>query len=366
MLQLTAKRKSAMNPYLTKNKFIKGFFLDQAVENVFSTEMTLEYYKKYEIALTEVAERLSLIDTNLALETCDAIKAFQPDMQKIEDFLFVDGLAIPEFVRQLKRHAGDKLKDCIHIGATSQDIMDTALVLAIRDANNIIEDRLKSLCSVLDSIIDRFGENVIDGRTRMQKALLIQANDRIITWKLPLIGYLNRLVEIRTHIEVAQVGGPVGTRQFPPNLGEMFASEVASSLGLNGTQKAWHTMRSNLTEYANFLSMITGSLGKIGLDLSLMSQQGVDEVTFMFGGSSSAMAHKKNPVLPEVLTSLADFNAVQLPGMHLAMLHEQERSGRAWTLEWMILPGMLNTTARALSIALTTLGGISHLGKERP
>ena len=366
MLHITAKRKSTMNPYLTKNKFIKGFFLDQAVENVFSTKMTLEYYKKYEIALTEVAERLSLIDTNLALETCDAIKAFQPDMQKIEDFLFVDGLAIPEFVRQLKRHAGNKLKDCIHIGATSQDIMDTALVLAIRDANNIIEDRLESLCSVLDSIIDRFGENVIDGRTRMQKALLIQANDRIITWKLPLIGYLNRLLEIRTHIEVAQVGGPVGTRQFPPNLGEMFASEVASSLGLSGTQKAWHTMRSNLTEYANFLSMITGSLGKIGLDLSLMSQQGVDEVTFMFGGSSSAMAHKKNPVLPEVLTSLADFNAVQLPGMHLAMLHEQERSGRAWTLEWMIFPGMLNTTARALSIALTTLGGISHLGKERP
>ena len=124
-------------------------------------------------------------------------------------------------------------------------------------------------------------------------------------------------------------------------------------------------MRSNLTEYANFLSLITGSLGKIGLDLSLMSQQGVDEVTFMFGGSSSAMAHKKNPVLPEVLTSLADFNAVQLPGMHLAMLHEQERSGRAWTLEWMILPSMLNTTARALSIALTTLDGISHLGKEK-
>ena len=354
-----------MNPYLTKNKFIKAFFLDQAVTDIFSTESTLEYYKKYEITLTEVAENLLLIDTDLALETCTAIKAFQPDMKKIEESLFVDGLAIPEFVRQLKQHAGDKLKDCIHLGTTSQDIMDTALVLAIKDVNTIIEDRLNSLCSTLDSLTNRFGENTIDGRTRMQKALLIQAKDRIITWKTPLVGYLDRLVEIRTRLEVAQVGGPVGIRQFPPNLGEKFASEVAKSLDLSSTQKAWHTMRSNLTEYANFLSLITGSLGKIGLDLSLMSQQGVDEVTFMFGGSSSAMAHKKNPVLPEVLTSLADFNAVQLPGMHLAMLHEQERSGRAWTLEWMILPSMLNTTARALSIALTTLGGISHLGKEK-
>jgi 3-carboxy-cis,cis-muconate cycloisomerase len=82
-----------------------------------------------------------------------------------------------------------------------------------------------------------------------------------------------------------------------------------------------------------------------------MAQQGIDEVTLTGGGGSSAMPHKQNPILAELLVTLARFNATQVAGMHHALVHEQERSGAAWALEWMILPQMAQATARSLSVA---------------
>lgn len=100
----------------------------------------------------------------------------------------------------------------------------------------------------------------------------------------------------------------------------------------------------------------------MGQDILLMSQQGIDEISLRSGGSSSAMQHKKNPVLAELLVTLARFNAVQVGGMHHAMIHEQERSGSAWMLEWMILPQMAMATGRALSAAIEVCQSIESMG----
>ena len=93
-----------------------------------------------------------------------------------------------------------------------------------------------------------------------------------------------------------------------------------------------------------------------------MAQQGIGEVTFSATGSSSAMPHKQNPVLAEVLVSIARFNATQLAGMHHALVHEQERSGAAWTLEWIILPQMVCATGAALLRTITLLDTIKYIG----
>ena len=94
----------------------------------------------------------------------------------------------------------------------------------------------------------------------------------------------------------------------------------------------------------------------------MMAQQGIDEISFSNAGGSSAMPHKQNPVLAETLVSLARFNAVQLSGFHQAMIHEQERSGSAWTLEWMILPQMCAATASALKNARQLTRFITKIG----
>jgi 3-carboxy-cis,cis-muconate cycloisomerase len=109
------------------------------------------------------------------------------------------------------------------------------------------------------------------------------------------------------------------------------------------------------------LSLITGSLGKIGQDIALLAQDG-EEIELAGGGGSSAMAHKQNPVAAETLVSLARFNATQLSGIHQALIHEQERSGGAWTLEWLILPQMVMSTAASLRLAQEVTGNIRQLG----
>ena len=116
-----------------------------------------------------------------------------------------------------------------------------------------------------------------------------------------------------------------------------------------------------LADFAGWLSLVTGSLGKFGQDVALMAQAG-DEIELSGGGGSSAMPHKQNPVEAEVLVTLARFNAAQLSGMHQALVHEQERSGAAWTLEWLILPQMVVATAAALRLAGELAGQIESLG----
>ena len=107
---------------------------------------------------------------------------------------------------------------------------------------------------------------------------------------------------------------------------------------------------------------MTGSLGKFGADVALLAQAG-DEIKLSGGGRSSAMPHKSNPVGAEILVTLARFNAVLLSGMHQSLVHEQERSGAAWTLEWMMLPQMAVAAGASLRTALELIGQIEGLGK---
>ncbi|WP_397542202.1 lyase family protein, partial [Roseovarius salis] len=154
----------------------------------------------------------------------------------------------------------------------------------------------------------------------------------------------------------------VGTRGSFGADGDAIARAMAHDLGLGVAGAAWHTDRAPLAELGGWLSMVSGSLGKMGHDIALMAQQGVGAARLRSGGSSSAMAHKVNPVRAELLVTLARFNAVQLPGLHLALDHEQERSGMSWTLEWLILPRMCESTGAGLTLAAALAEEIEALG----
>jgi 3-carboxy-cis,cis-muconate cycloisomerase len=202
------------------------------------------------------------------------------------------------------------------------------------------------------------------GRTRMQVALPISVSDRIATWSLPMGRHLERLRSLRHQVEALQFGGAVGNRSDLECKGDAVATVMAKSLGLADPPRSWHAMRETVADYAGWLSLVTGTLGKFGQDICLMVQQGVEDVTLSGGGASSAMPHKQNPVLAELLVTYGRFNATQVAGMHHALIHEQERSGAAWTLEWMILPTMVATTGKALLVAQELQGKIARLGPK--
>ncbi|MFY0659880.1 MAG: 3-carboxy-cis,cis-muconate cycloisomerase [Shimia sp.] len=353
-----------MNPLTHASHLFGPLFSDPESEALWDTSRFVDGFTQFERALAEALAEAGVVDHTVAAMAVADIKSFQPDLPKIATHVVQDGLPVPEFVRQLKAHARPAALPAIHTGATSQDLIDTAVSLILRDANLRFEARLADVLTALDALDSKWGEATIMGRTRMQAALPISVSDRIGTWRSPLTSHANLLKALRPQVEALQFGGPVGNRASLAPHGDAVATALAKRLSLSNPDRAWHATRESLTEYANWLSMVTGSLGKMGQDLTLMAQQGVDEVKFSGGGSSSAMPHKQNPVRAELLVTLARYNATQLPAMHHALVHEQERSGGAWSLEWMVLPTMVTTTASALRHADSLLQSIESMGQS--
>jgi 3-carboxy-cis,cis-muconate cycloisomerase len=198
-------------------------------------------------------------------------------------------------------------------------------------------------------------------QTRMQRALPFTVADKIDTWSNPLRRHQEALLELAPQLLVVQLGGPVGTRAQLGPKGDAVAAALAARLGLR-VAPSWHSQRDRIGALGAWLSLLSGTLGKIGQDVALMAQNEVAAVRLAAGGGSSAMAHKSNPVAAEALVAIARFNAGLLGTLHQALVHENERSGAAWTLEWMVLPQMIVATAGALRQAEGMIVGMRFVG----
>ncbi|WP_108659848.1 3-carboxy-cis,cis-muconate cycloisomerase [Acuticoccus kandeliae] len=337
---------------------------DPAVASVFATERTIARYNAVEMALTRALAAEDAISADAAAAISATLETFSPDIATLRAATVEDGLPIPAYVRALREAVGPPFAEFVHLGATSQDIIDTALVLALRDVNDILAGRLGRVIDALDRLGGRYGANPMMARTRMQVALPITVGDRIKAWRAPLARHLTHLNGMGERLDVIQLGGPVGTRAGWNGRGDRIAGHMATALGLTDPGAAWHTARDGLGEYAGWLSNVSASLGKIGGDLCLMAQQGIETVAFAGGGSSSAMPHKQNPVRAELLVTLARYQAAQLGGFAQGLIHEQERSGAAWALEWLILPQMCVATGASLLTTQSLVGTVTRMGAQ--
>jgi 3-carboxy-cis,cis-muconate cycloisomerase len=191
----------------------------------------------------------------------------------------------------------------------------------------------------------------------MQQALPFAAADKIDTWLQPLERHAESLGNLAPRLLAVQLGGPIGTRGEMKGHGDAVADAMAGILGL-GYAPSWHSQRDRIGELAAFLSLLSGTLGKIGQDVALMAQNEVGEVRLAAGGGSSAMPHKSNPVQAELLVTLARYHAGLLGTLYQALVHENERSGAAWTLEWIVLPQMVTGTAAGLNKAQALVAGM--------
>jgi len=344
------------------NALLSGLYSDRDIAREFSTEETLAHYRDFEIALAQALFEHGVISADAERCIVSAYQDFRPDIAKIAQATARDGVPVPEYVRQLRERIGSPHAEAFHFGSTSQDLVDTSLALALKTINVNFGNRLDDLLSALETLSANHGTATLIGRTRMQAAVPITAADRIVTWRAPLQRMRSRLTSLADSVALLQFGGSVGTRNALGDNGSAIAERLAGALGLNNPPDVWHSQRDRLADYASWLSLITGCIGKIGQDICLMAQQGIDEIALSGGGSSSAMPHKQNPVQGELLVTFARFNAVQLAGFHQSLVHEQERSGAAWMLEWMILPQMCVATGTALRTGLDLIQSIDRIG----
>ena len=227
-------------------------------------------------------------------------------------------MAVPDFVCQVKAQLDDRYKGSFHLGSTSQDLIDSALAMALAEINSEWQTSFEELLAELGQLDAEFGGIRTIARTRMQDALPITLSLRVQTWVQPLLELRDQLEIIRPNVEVIQFGGPVGDRRSFGEKADAVSRGLAARLHLRDPGRAWHNQRANLATYAAWLTSATGVLGKIGTDCALMAQMG--EVWFSEAGNSSAMPHKSNPVAAEILITLARFNATLAAGMHGAVI----------------------------------------------
>jgi 3-carboxy-cis,cis-muconate cycloisomerase len=343
--------------------FFSSLLGDAEMSALLGAEADLAAMARFEAALARAQAAVGMIPEEAAEAIGRLCERFAPDMDGLSAGTARDGVAVPAWVGQVRAALDEPHRAHFHVGATSQDVIDTSLVLRLKDIAGVFDARLEALVTVLARLEERFGGRMLMGRTRMQDALPIRVEARLADWRLPLERHRERHGLLLPRLLVLQLGGPVGDRAALGENGDEIARRVAEELGLGVSEKAWHSQRDSLFDFAAWLVQVSGTLGKIGQDVALMALAG-GEIALAGGGGSSAMPHKANPVAAEVLVSLARYNAALLSAMGQALLHEQERSGAAWTLEWLTLPQMIRSTGSGLLLARRLLGSVEHVGVE--
>jgi 3-carboxy-cis,cis-muconate cycloisomerase len=337
---------------------------DDEIAGFFSADTEIASMLAFEAALARAEAEEGVIPAEAGEAIVKTLGTFRPDVMRLRDGATRDGVAVPELVRQIRAAVPAAYAEHVHFGATSQDVVDSGLALRLVRILRLLAERIEGVIAALDQLHGLYGASEVMAHTRMQAAIPVPASRKIASWRDPLQRHLERLENVQENVAILHFGGPAGTLDKLNGKGTAVGERMARRLGLRTVEQPRHSERDGQAALANWLSMVSGSLGKFGLDIALMAQSEVGEIRLTESGGSSAMPHKQNPVTAEVLVTLARFNATLLSGMHHALVHENERSGAAWTLEWMLLPQMLVATGTALRLAAELVRGIEFTGRK--
>jgi len=320
-----------------------------------------------EAALARAQARLGIIPADAAstITAAAAKVAAEPqslDLARLKREAETVGYPILPLVRQLAEHAGEA-GGWLHWGATTQDIMDTAVVLQIRAGLELIEQDLAAVRGHLAALARSHRDTPMAGRTHLQHALPITFGYKAAIWLSALDRHAARLAELRPRVLLAQFGGAAGTLA---SLGEGEAvvksrTELAGELGLGDPPITWHVTRDGIVETVQFLALLVGSLGKIAFDVMLMSATEFGEAAepFVAGrGSSSTMPQKRNPISCELILAAAKVLRQQAGLVLDAMVTDFERATGPWHVEWVAVPEAFGYAAGALNQSRFMLGGL--------
>lgn len=338
----------------------RDMFGSPAMRGVFDDSATLRRYVEVEVALARAQGRLGVIPAEAAEAIAARADAGRLDMARLKEETEIVGYPILPLVHQVAEMCGDA-GGYLHWGATTQDIMDTATVLQIREALLLVEQDLEALDAVLATLAQRHRDTPMAGRTHLQHALPITFGYKAAVWLLMVRRHRERLVQLRPRVLVGQFGGAAGTLASLGDRGLDVHAALMEELGLGATPVTWHVARDGLVETVQFLALVAGSLGKIALDVMLMMSNELGEVfePFVKGrGASSTMPQKRNPISCELMLS-ASKTVRQHAGLALdAMVQDFERATGPWHVEWSAVPESFVLTAGALQQAIFMLGGL--------
>ena len=349
-----------MHSTLIDNRFLGSLFSTEAMRAVFADTATLARYTDTEVALAQAQGQLGLIPAEAAHTIVRQAHQVTLDLERLQRETHNVGYPILPLVHQLSQGLGAAGK-YLHWGATTQDIMDTALVLQIRQGLDLLEHDLRAISTQLRRLSQTYRDTPMAGRTHLQHALPTTFGLKTAIWLGMIERNLERLQQLRPRVLVGQLAGAGGTLASLGTQGLDVQSEMMKVLGLGVPQTTWHTARDGLAETAQWLGLVTMSLGKMALDISLMMANEFSEVfePFVPGrGASSTMPQKRNPISCEVMIGAAK-TVRHLAGLALdGAVQDFERATGPWQAEWVALPEAFLHTAGSVSQALFMLSGL--------
>lgn len=255
----------------------------------------------------------------------------------------------------------------VHWGSTSQDVIDTAMVLVTRDALRLIDRDLGSLSAHLLRLAQTHLATPVLARTLMQPAQVTSFGFKLTGWLAPLVRARSQLRTVSARALQLQLGGAAGTLAVMGSAGPAVAARMAQQLDIKAADAAWHTQRDEWVRLGMEVAVLVGSLGKLATDLSLMAQGEIAELAEPSGngrGGSSAMPHKRNPVSAMIALAAATRTPHQAAALLASMGQQHERGLGNWQAELAEWPALFLSAHGALSALNEAFAGL-HIDSVR-
>jgi len=345
-------------------RWFDPLFRTEAMRRVFSDRSQLQGMLDFEAALARGLAAVGLISNDAAAVIASQCRVELFDLRVLSLRSASAGNSAIPVVQELERLVAKKSEEAarfVHFGATSQDAMDTGLVLQIRDALGVIEGELVKLGADLMRHAEENKPVLMIGRTWLQHAAFTTFGLKATGWASAVLRHRERIEQLRPRCLVLQLGGPVGTLAAYGEKADRLVAQVAEHLQLGVADLPWHTHRDRVAEVATTLGLLVGTLGKIARDISLLSQSEIAEVaepTSPGRGGSSSLPQKQNPVGCAVTLAAAIRVPPLVSTILAAMPQEHERGLGGWHAEWETLPEIFELTAGALAAMRHVIGGL--------
>ncbi|WPO39683.1 adenylosuccinate lyase family protein [Tardiphaga sp. 42S5] len=327
---------------------------------VFADEALVGRYIEAEVALARAQVRLGVVPKEAAQAIEAAAKSIRIDFDKLRAETEIVGYPILPLVHQLSEAAGEAGR-YVHWGATTQDIMDTANVLQIRAALQIVARDLREVRDILANMAKKYRDTPMAGRTHLQQALPVTFGYKAAVWLSSVDRHIERVDQALPRILLGEFSGAAGTLASVGEGGLEMQKLFCEELGLHQPSITWHVARDGIAEAVTLLGLITGTLGKIATDVMLLSSSEFGEVSEPFvpgRGASSTMPQKRNAISSELMLAAAKAVRQHVATMLDGMIHDLERATGPWHLEWVSLPESFLLTASSLANAKFMLAGL--------
>lgn len=336
-----------------------ALFSTPEITALFADGARVERILRFEVALARAQVRAGIVPTSAA----EAIEGAASSLTIDPEALFREGAlsasAIVPLVRLLREAAGADAARYVHMGATSQDAIDSATMLQVHAGLELVDSALLEVAEACARLSVEHRDTPMAGRTLLQQAVPVTFGLKAARWLAMATRQIEAVRAVRERCIALQFGGAAGTLSALGNAGPSVSAYLAEELELPEPSLPWHTERDRIAEVASALGTVAGAMGKIGQDLALLAQTEVGETSEGGdGGRSSAMPQKRNPVHATLAVSSARLAVAQVPVLLDGMMQAHERAAGQWQAEWAALPDLFRYTAGAVAHAQAALANL--------